>query len=142
MSRKWISALTISGMAAAVIMAAGIAGAQDGKKPHTIKEVMAKVNKKGSGLIFQVKSDLAKGKSTDWDKVQDKTKTIVEYVGDLGKNDPPKGDKAAWQKATKEYSDHAKALDQAAKDKDADAAKKSNGAMLRSCADCHKSFKP
>ena len=140
MSRKWISGLTILGMAAAVIMVASVAGARDDKKPHTIKEVMGKVNKKGSGLINVVKSDLSK-ETPDWDKVQGNTKTIVEYVSDMGKNDPPKGDKAAWQKTTKEYTDHAKALDQAAKDKDLAAAKKSNGAMLKSCGGCHGAHK-
>src|SRR5437660_12755666 len=87
-------------------------GAADDKVP-TIEDIMQAVNKKKGGLHTDV-GDLLNAGSVKWEDVQTKTKQYAAMADFLGKNDPPKGAKASWDKLTKMYADDAKALNAAA----------------------------
>jgi cytochrome c556 len=105
-------------------------------KPSEIKEIMTKANKTGTGLYPQVVTEL-RADDTNWDDVKKDTKEIARLAAQLGKLDPPKGDKESWQKLTKAYADNAKALDAAAAKMDKDAAKTVSEKMGKSCDVCH-----
>lgn len=56
----------------------------------------------------------------------------------MGKNDPPKGHKALWEKLTSAYEEWADDLDQAAQAKDKDTALEAHGKLAGSCMECHR----
>ncbi|MGH9677421.1 MAG: cytochrome C [Candidatus Acidiferrum sp.] len=125
----------------AVVVAAILAGmtpAQD--KTPTIKEIMTKLNKPGA--IYPSLSKELKAAAPDWDEIHSQVKTFAKLAAELGKNEPPKGDKSSWQKLTKAYADNAKALEKTAQKKDRSATQlalaKLGGAA---CGACHKSHK-
>jgi hypothetical protein len=129
--RRTMRALSL----ALVVVLAGTALAQE--KLPTIKDIMSRLNKPG-GLYPAISKEL-KADDTDWDDVQESTKTFAKLAAALGKNTPPKGDPESWTKLTKEYADNARALDEAAAKKDRTAA---NAARARlggdACKSCHK----
>src|SRR4051795_1452459 len=83
----------------AVTLLALAAGGVTAKDP-TIKEVMGKLHKGANAPLQQVKKDL-QGGNPDWDEIQTITKEFVTLGTALGKNEPPTGDKASWDKLTK-----------------------------------------
>jgi cytochrome c556 len=107
----------------------------------SIDEIMRKVNG-GKGLQKKQLPDALKASPVDWSAVQKLTKEYTELCGDLGKNDPPKGDKASWAKLTKAYADSAKKLNDAATKKDKDALLAAHTAIGKTCGGCHKAHKP
>ena len=98
--------------------------AAGGKEKETIAHVMAKAMKVG------LHKKVASGKATQEEKDQ-----LVAFYTILTKNEPPKGDAAAWKKTTASMLETAK---KAAKG-DEDAAMSLN--KLINCAGCHKQFK-
>ena len=109
--------------------------AQD--KMPGIKEIMARLNKPG-GIYPAIAKEL-KADDTDWDDIQQQAKTFEKLATALGKNSPPKGDAASWERLTKEYADNARALEQAASRKDRTATKAAHARLGGStCATCHK----
>ena len=88
-----------------------------------------------------LKKDLAKKDEISWDAVQSKAKDLVLLAGDLGKNEPKKGDAESWKKLTKSYETNAKKLLDAAEKKDAAPASKALTALSGSCGACHKAHK-
>jgi hypothetical protein len=56
----------------------------------------------------------------------------------MGKNGPPKGHKASWEKLTSAYAEWASDLDKAAQAKDKDAALEAHGKLAGSCMACHR----
>jgi cytochrome c556 len=120
---------------ALAVALAGTALAQE--KVPTIKEIMARLNKPG-GLYPAISKEL-KADDTDWDEVQQSTKTFVKMAAALGKNTPPKGDPESWAKLTKEYADNARALDAAAGKHDRSAASAARARLGGdTCKACHK----
>ncbi|HEX4591306.1 MAG TPA: hypothetical protein VH120_15325 [Gemmataceae bacterium] len=114
-------------------------GAADDKVP-TIEDIMQKVNKKKGGLHADVGDALKKG-TVDWDTIQAKTKQYATLADFLGKNDPPKGSKASWEKLTKTYADDAKTLNSAAEKKDKQGATTAWNKLSRECMGCHRQHK-
>jgi hypothetical protein len=127
----------IVGTLAVVLIVAwmiGLAGAAD--KPHDIKEIMNKLNKPvaiGPNLGKDLKED-----DLDWDEIQRETKEYAQYAEDLGKNDPPRGDKGSWSNLTKAYADNAKQMDFSAQQKDRKGTQAAHKKLMDSCTACHK----
>jgi cytochrome c556 len=126
----------IVGMAVVVAMGAWVvrpAGAAD--KPHAIKEIMNKLNKPGAigpNLGKDLKED-----DLDWDEIQRETKEYAQYAEELGKNDPPRGDKGSWSSLTKAYADNAKQMDFSAQQKDRKGTQAAHKKLMDSCMACH-----
>jgi hypothetical protein len=135
MKRLTLLALLIPGLLAAGLLP-GTAEARDEKAPD-IKEIMKKVNSP-TGLYSMVLREL-KEQDVMWDDIKEPAKEIARLAALLGKNDPPQGDKASWQKLTKAYADDARALEKAVAKMDrkaAIAAQKRIGDDA--CMACHK----
>jgi len=77
----------------------------------------------------------------DWDAIQASTKVYAELAPVLPKNEPPKGNKESWKKATDAFSSQVKAMEDAAEKKDAAALKTAFGKMSMSCMGCHRMHK-
>jgi len=138
MNRRW-------GGAALAAMLTGLAvswtqsSAEDDKEP-SIKAIMTKAHKGGDSLLATVGKDL-KAADPDWEDVQKKTKELVKLGTSLGKNEPPKGEKASWEKLTKSYLDTAKQLDKGAQAKEKSKAVAAHTKLTKMCAACHKAHK-
>jgi hypothetical protein len=139
MRKTWIlAAAALAGLLLADFGADRLAAADD--KVPTIEDIMQAVNKKKGGLHSDVGDALKMG-SVDWDAVQKKTKSYAAMAEFLGKNDPPKGSKASWDKLTKTYADDAKALNAAAEKKDKSTLATMHKKLSGECAACHKQHK-
>jgi cytochrome c556 len=139
MRKTWI--LAVAAMAGLMLADFGAdrLGAADDKVP-TIEDIMQAVNKKKGGLHSDVGDALKMG-AVDWDTVQTKTKQYAAMAEFLGKNDPPKGSKASWEKLTKMYADDAKALNAAADKKDKATTASLHKKLSGECASCHRAHK-
>jgi cytochrome c556 len=116
----------------------GAAGANEAAT--TIAEIMQKVNK-GKDALHRVVGDQLKADPVDWPAVQKNTKEYAALAEFLGKNDPPKGDKASWESLTKAYTDDARALNDAAGKNDKAAALAVHQKISDSCMTCHQSHR-
>jgi cytochrome c556 len=123
------------------LMRVGTIPADGGKKSPTVKEIMGKLNK-GPTALTPALGKALKAAEPDWEKILEQTKTYIEQVGDLAKNDAPKGTKESWEKLTKAYAENAKALNEAAKKKDVQAAKTAQAKLAGSCRVCHMAHRP
>jgi len=117
-------------MAALTVSFVGISGAEEKKEPQAVKAVMKKFHSAPKGEDPICKQFLT-GKASEAD-----IKLLLVGYEDLGKNDPPKGDKDGWKKKTT-------ALLAAAKD----LAAKKDGAMdayktAVNCMACHSEHRP
>jgi cytochrome c556 len=66
----------------------------------------------------------------------------VELATALCKNQPPKGDRASWDKLTKQYLENAKKLNDAAAEHDRAAALAVRAKLGGSCTACHRFHRP
>jgi len=103
----------------------------------TTREAMKKLNGGPNSLHQTLKLDL-KDDDPDWEAIQEETAEYVKLTANLGKNKPPKGDAASWERLTKTYHDDARALDGAAKRKDRKGATAALDRLGRACTACHK----
>ena len=117
----------------------GQASSQDGPTP-SIKDVMGKLHKGAPSPLAKLKTDLS-APSPDWAALEKATKDFVILGAALAKNDPPKGDKASWNKLAAMYFEDAKTLDNAVKAHDAAAAKAAQAKLSASCKSCHGAHK-
>ncbi|MBL8794879.1 MAG: cytochrome C [Planctomycetia bacterium] len=126
---------------AAVILWTNAADAQNGKTP-SVKEAMAKLNKGPGSLCPQVGKAI-KAEAPNWDEIQKESKQVLVFADALVKNDPPRGDKASWDKLTKAYFASAKELDDAAQKKDKNGAAAAHAKLASSagCNGCHKAHR-
>jgi len=113
----------------------GAADAQNEKAP-SIKDIMTKLNK-GPKSLCPVLGTALKADPPKWDDIQKETKEFATLAEALVKNDPPKGEKASWEKLCKEYAITAKDMDEAAQKKDQKAAAAAQGKLAKSCMSCH-----
>jgi cytochrome c556 len=139
MRKTWILATAATAGLLLANFGADRLGAADDKVP-TIEDIMQAVNKKKGGLHSDV-GDALKMSTVDWDAVQAKTKQYSAMADFLGKNDPPKGAKASWEKLTKLYADDAKALNAAAEKKDKTTASNALKKLGTECMACHKAHR-
>jgi mono/diheme cytochrome c family protein len=121
---------------AVVALAVG-AGSED---TPTIKDVMDKLHKGANAPLAKLKTAL-KSDSPDWKNVQDLTKDFVNFGAALAKNEPPRGEKADFDKLANAYLSNAKALDEAAKAEDKAKAKAALDRITASCKTCHAAHK-
>jgi hypothetical protein len=112
----------------------GFAGADP--KPLPVKEIMTKLNKGPSALTPSIKCELQK-QNGNWMAIQEQTKQYAVLAADLTRNDPPKGDKASWEKRAKQYAEDASALDDAARRQDKSAALAAHARLTGACNACH-----
>jgi cytochrome c553 len=123
--KKFVCAVVL---AAAVVVTGRLVKAEDkesGKPKYKIEAIMEKVHKGGETSL---RNKAVAGKATKEDLA-----ILVEYYTELGKNTPPKGDKASWKKKTDAVLAAAKKV--AANPKDADALKAYGKAT--NCTACH-----
>jgi hypothetical protein len=121
-----------------LVFVASAVGADDKTPP--IKEIMTKAHKGGDSLLATVGKDL-KADTPDWAEVGKLSKQLVELGTALGKNKPPKGDQASWDKLTKDYLDTATTLETAAEKKEKKDAAAAQSKLAGSCMACHKAHK-
>src|SRR5437773_11027492 len=108
-----VTVAVLAGMAGGCHRSGGSpAGAAAAGVP-TITEIMQKVNKRKGGLHSDV-GEALRASPVDWAAVQQATKEYAALTDFLGKNDPPKGDKASWEMLAKAYAGDAQALQAAA----------------------------
>ncbi len=86
------------------------AGAASDDETPSIKKIMQTLHKGAKAPLNTVKASL-KGDSPDWETVQKDAEVIAKYGAFLPKNEPPKGEKAAYEKLAKAYEKNAKALE-------------------------------
>jgi hypothetical protein len=130
---------TASVMCLVVIGGVMTRGASD-DAPASIGKIMDTLHKGKKSASAVLKSALA-SPSPDWGKIQKESKIYLKYATDLPKNDPPKGDSAAFKKLAKAFATNAKAVNDAAEKEDqaaASAALKKNGSMCKTCHEAHK----
>jgi hypothetical protein len=106
----------------------------------TIHDIMEQVNRRKGGLHSEV-GEALQAPSVDWASVEPKTKNYAALADFLGKNDPPRGDKASWESLTKAYAADAQALHAATEKKDKDAALAAHQKLSDSCKGCHDSHR-
>ncbi len=75
-------------------------------------KIMAKIGRGQQSLNGVIGREL-NSDPTPWDSIQPKAKEYAQLAAELGKHDPPKGDKEAWKKYTAAFADDAAALDRA-----------------------------
>lgn len=119
-------------------LTAGLAGAA---KMRTVKEIMGKLNKGPKALTPSLKRSLQKDQP-DWQDIQDKSKEYANLAVELTKTTPPRGDKASWDKLTKDYAALAQSLETASAKKDKTAALSAHGKLTKACSACHKAHRP
>jgi cytochrome c556 len=126
-----------------LLVVIGLAGRNVGAAddaPATIDKIMEALHKGRKSPLATLKAAF-KSQSPDWASVQKETKTYAKLAADMPKNDPPKGDAAAYKKLAKTYASNAKALDDAAQKEDLAAAKAAFGKIGGSCMGCHKAHR-
>ncbi len=129
----------VSAMCLLVIAGVVSRGASD-ETPATIEKIMDTLHK-GKKSASSVLKTALKSSSPDWATIQKEAKAYSKYAADLPKNDPPKGDPAAFKKLAKAFAANAKALNEAAEKEDLAAAKAAfakNGASCKTCHAAHK----
>ncbi len=119
-------------------LTAGLAGAG---KLMTVKQIMGKLNKGPNALTPSLKRSLQKDQP-DWTQIQEQSKEYATLSTELTKTTPPRGDKASWEKLTKEYAAAAKSLEVASAKRDKGAALAAHGKLTKACSACHKAHRP
>jgi cytochrome c556 len=133
--KMWLLGVAALVLGLLAVMTDGGAVADDGQPTPTPSEIMKKAHAKG-GLKGAIQTGL-KANPVDWDKTQKQTKEYADLAGALGKNTPPKGDKASWEKLTKALADTVKEVNTAAEKKDAPTAQTALGKIGQMCMPCH-----
>lgn len=104
-----------------------------------IKEIMGKVNKAG-GLYPSIQKGM-KTATPNWGALKNESEEFGALVLALGKNKPPKGDAASWQKLTKDYADEVAKLKAAVGLMNKGTADAAIAKLGASCSACHKAHK-
>ncbi len=118
---------------------ASLAGGASTDKP-TIKQVMGKLHNKKAGLLPSVQKGL-NASTVEWKALETKTKEMVTLSESIEDAEPPKGEKADYEKLAKIYTVNAKALAEAVGSEDvakSKAAARKIGTSCKSCHDAHK----
>ena len=126
---------TASVMCLLVVAGVMSRGASD-ETPATIEKIMDTLHKGKKSTLAALKTAL-KSPSPDWAAVQKETKTYSKFAADLPKNDPPKGDPAAFKTLAKAFAANAKTLNDAAEKEDLAAANAALRKLVGSCNSCH-----
>jgi len=106
----------------------------------TISDIMQQVNR-GKGSLHREVGEALQAESVDWAAIEPKAKNYAALADFLGKNDPPKGDKASWESLSKAYAADAQGLYAAAEKKDKEAALAAHQKLSDSCMGCHRAHR-
>src|SRR5437764_8359046 len=110
MLRKLIRVSLFAALGMVAVTWAYGAGSADDKKDEkvpTISEIMTKGHKGTDAYIAKIRAAAKDGK---WDDAKEYAKTLAFFGENLGKNEPPKGDKKSWEALTKKYAESTKAV--------------------------------
>jgi cytochrome c556 len=116
-----------------------MAGADE--KVISIEEVMKEAHNGPKSILTQLNKQLRTGEP-DWIAIEKNTNRLLILAMALGKNEPPKGEKASWTKLTKQYLGNAKKLNQEVADHDKAAAIATRAKLGGSCTACHRLHRP
>jgi cytochrome c556 len=119
-----------------VLLAVGVAVAAD----PSIKDIMIKAHKPGKSLLANINGELREDEP-DWNDVQKDSKEMVQLGAALGKNTPPKGDQASWDRLTKAYLANVQTLEAAAESKNKSGAQTALKQIQGSCRGCHQAHR-
>jgi hypothetical protein len=137
MIRKLLNAVVFAGFGLLAMLATyGTANSANARADVEISEVMRKSFGK-DGLKGSVTAAV---KGEKWDDATKLAKEWVELGAALGKNMPPKGDAASWEKQCAAFATNTKNILKACEEKNAKAALKAIGSF--NCGGCHKAHKP
>jgi cytochrome c556 len=132
--------MSVLALLAVMFLASGSAGAV-ARKDLTVKEIMGKAHKGPNSLLASVGKEL-RSDEPDWSDIQTEAKELVTLGTALGKNEPPQGQKASWDKLTKQYLAGVMDLAAAAQRKDKSAAQAAHRKLSGSCRSCHQVHRP
>lgn len=140
--RRSSSATALSCLAVAAILASpGARRKADDPPPPPIKEIMGTLNNGPQALTSAIGRNLDKAEP-DWRTLAEQCETYVVNVEHLGKNVPPRGEPASWERLTAAYLDCAKTMAKAVEARDRKAALAAHQKIQQACARCHVSHKP
>ena len=139
MSRR-ARALSLATLLSGVVLATAPAGAEGEKKPPTVKELMKRAHAGQTSLLSSVGRGL-RADPPDWPAIQRQTGELVEVGAFLGRNEPPVGDRASWERLAQAYRDQVKALDEAARKEDRRGAQSAKAKLDASCGACHRAHR-
>jgi hypothetical protein len=124
------------GLGAATLSIDPMVSAQDKKTEKTpdIKTIMTEGHKGTDSFLIQIGKE---AKDAKWEDALMHAKALAVFGEALGKNTPPKGDKASWETLSKKYNENTKAVLTAVEKKDADGTAKSLKTIQGSCKECH-----
>jgi hypothetical protein len=103
----------------------------------SIKEIMGKLTK-GPKSLTPVIGEALEAENPPWESLQQQTKEFVQLASAMGKNTPPKGHNASWEKLTSAYAEWASDLDEAVQAKNKADALEAHGKLAGSCMACHR----
>ena len=138
--RSLICVASVFGLLAVAGWVSQPAGAANDDETPSIKKIMAALHKGAKAPVNAVKAEL-KSDSPDWAKVGKDAEVIVKYASFLEKHDPPKGEKADYDKLSKAYLSSAKALETAAGKENLKGARAASNKLSGSCKACHTAHK-
>jgi hypothetical protein len=128
-------------LAALLLVGLSLPLAAEPDKAPDIKQIMQRANKP-TGIYFNLKKDL-EDEEPMWADMREEARELAQLAASLGKQTPPKGDRASWMKLTRAYADDARGLYQAIGRKDRRVAR---SAIARlggdTCTRCHKAHRP
>ena len=113
----------------------------DDEKVRTPKQIMTSTHS-FKGLLKQTENG-ANAKEPNWDDLQKVTAQYAKETAELGKTKSPKPDHdKLWKELTDKLAESGKAVEAAAKKKDAEALQKATKAIRsEQCAKCHDTFR-
>jgi hypothetical protein len=106
-----------------------------------LKAIMEKFGK-GPEALQKSLSGALKQAEPDWGTIQPKSKEYAGLATEIGKHDPPRGDKESWMKLTLAFAGSASELDKAAQAKEKDQAAAALDSLGSSCMGCHRQHRP
>ena len=128
-----------------VLLVAGLVsapvGASSDDATPTIKKVMKTLHNGKNAPLNKLKTAL-KSDSPDWAAVQKEAKLFATFGAALPKNDPPRGEKGAYEKLAKAYASAAKSFEESAGKEDLKGSRDAFKKISTSCMPCHKSHRP
>jgi cytochrome c556 len=134
-------AYPLGGLTLLAVLAVGPVGAQGGKTPPSVKEIMKRLHQ-GSGAPNVIIRMELQDEQPDWAAVQRLSMDFVTLGAALGKNNPPKGDRQSWGKVSAQYLEAAQAMNAAAQKKDKPAALAAHTRLNQVCKTCHDAHRP
>jgi cytochrome c556 len=138
---KRLLVLAVAGLLVSVTAALTSVGAGADDQTPTVKAIMKKLHgKSATSHLGKVKAQLKKAEPNRTALAKE-AKEYAILGAELGKNEPPKGEKESWTKLSEAFLKDAKELEEAVKEKDKAAAEAAVKKLSASCKDCHTAHK-